>query len=535
MRVRNLVQPFALPARRSLGEVVSTVEGFCKTVAFLFFVLFNFNLVATTHTNRNFMMPRPVSENMVLRYASWYNQINAARDTNRGATFQITPFYQHSTDRRDQGKYFGYYAQGEGEIRDYIDVVNVDDFGDVGDATWAAYIVHLRDNYGDNLAGKMRFRPDQEIYGVHFDYHQNMHQLLKGLFLEISLPVVNIRNDLDLSAISQLTPIDLADHPSRGKTLQDYFRGEVYNMQNDAYQQKPLEYAKIDISKSRTDFADLTTKLGYRIFDKKSWCLSLNGYCLIPTGNKSNPEYLFDPVCGNGNHWFFGFGPDVRVNIWNGSNSFSKNSFDLFSSLKISYGLEATQKRTLGIKKDDGTPVPFSQYYLVGQRGVRHLFPFANISTLDLQVTPKWQFEGLVNLDFMFSDFHVAVGYNLFLKEKEAVFLKSSWSNDSYAIAYFDYRTNAGEIFLEDNAGNIEWDAADVNILGDQHYIEEKNLDISAVSTPCQTTHKIYAVLGYQTTWKNPLMFSFGGAYEFSDSNSAFDNYSFWGNVSLAF
>ena len=508
---------------------------------FLFLLISNFGLFATTHTNRTFLMPRPVSENMVLRYASWYNQIDKARDTKHGATFQITPFYQHSTDRSEQGRYFGYYAQGEDKFRDYIDVVNPADppgFAAVGDATWASYIVHhTRGLPNQNFAGKMRFRPDQEVYGAHFDYHQNIHQLLKGLFLELSLPVVKVRNDIDLSAIDQLTSIQIVSgagvrHPSYGKTLQDYFKGEVFDMEGDSRsQQKPLKYAKIDGAKSRTDFADLTTKLGYRIFDKKNWWLSLNGYCLIPTGNTPTGEFLFEPVCGNGNHWFFGFGPDIKVNIWQDR----KNSFDVFSSLKISYGLESTQKRTLGIKKDDGTPVPFSQYYLVGELGVRHLMPFANVSTLDLKVAPKWQFEGLINLDFMFSNFHVAVGYNLFLKEKETAFLKKYWPNNTYGIASTTYASAPTTSFLYNNAGAFNQNHLDQNIFGERHTIQDANLDVASATTPSQTTHKIFAVLGYQAEWRNPLMVSFGGAYEFSDSNSAFDNYSFWTNVSVAF
>ena len=495
---------------------------------------------ASTHTNRTFLMPRPVSENMVLRYSMWHNQIDNTKYTKRGTTFQVSPFYQHSTDKSDIGKYFGYYAPEEGSIRDYIHVVNVEDFADVGDNTWASYLVHFLENQTQNLSGKMKFKPYQEIYGVHVDYNENLDTLSSRLFYEFSIPVVEVKNNLDFSPMDDLTPITLPNHPSVGKTLQDYFKGNVFNMIEGGapvagMQQKPLENAKIDGSRSRTDFADITIKLGYRLIDRRSWGLNLSGYCTVPTGNSPTGEYLFEPVCGNGGSWFLGLGPDVKVNFWENG----KNSVDLFSSLKLSYGLQNTQKRTFGFKSDDGTSVPFSQYYLVGELGVRHLFPFANVSTLDLKIEPRWQFEALINLDFKLSDFHIAVGYDFFAKEKESVFLKRSWEDNIYAIASVEggnYSTDPDKSFLYTDQGVVALNPdVDNQVFGQQQYIQENNLDFNSVSTPSQTTHKIYASVGYLTKWSNPFLIVVGGAYEFSDSNSAFSNYSFWSNISLAF
>ncbi|MFC1894437.1 hypothetical protein ACFLYH_00640 [Candidatus Dependentiae bacterium] len=511
-----------------------------KIIYFFIFLFFNLNIFPTTHTNKTFLMPRPIGENMAIRYGSWNNQIENARFTKRGSTFQVSPFYQHSTNKSEQGKYFGYYAQDEKKFRDYIDVVNVDEFADVGDSTWAPYIVHdiMSGEHTQNLAGKIRFRPYQEIYGAYFDYYQNMYQLLDGLFLEISVPVVNIKNNLDLADLDTLTPITINDdehnHPSYGKNLRDYFKGNVYDMANtynSNSQQKPLKNSKIDGSKSRSGMSDLKLKLGYRVIDKKSWWLSFNGYCDIPTGNRPTGEFLFEPVCGNGGHWFVGFGPDIRWNIWNDE----KKYFNFFSSFQVSYGIESSEKRTLGIKKDDGTPVPFSQYYLVGELGVRHLMPFANVSTLDLSVTPKWMFEGLISLDFSFSNFHFGAGYNLFLKEKESVFLKKNWEDDIYGIADVEYITSDGAAtFLYNGDGLIDDAGIDENILG-QHTIGINNLDIDSATTPSQVTNKIYGSLGYITDWQNPLGFFVGASYEWANSNSTFDNYSFWSNVNFAF
>ena len=498
-------------------------------------LIFYSSSFATTHTNRTFLMPRPVSENMALRYAMWHNQIDNAKYTKRGTTFQVSPFYQHSTDKSNIGKYFGYYAPEEGSKRDYINIVNADDFEDVGDNTWASYIVH--DSSGDknqNLAGTMKFKPYQEIYGVHFDFHENLDTLSSRLFYEFSIPVVHIKNDLDFSPVGDLTPITLPNY-TPGKTLQDYFKGDVLDLgvQSGA-QQDALRYAKIDGSRSRTDFSDITTKLGYRIVDKKSWGLSLSGYCVIPTGNSSKGEYLFEPVCGNGGNWFLGFGPDVKFNVWEDD----KKSFDLFSVLKLSYGLQNTQKRTLNVKKDNGAVIPFSQYYLVGQKGLRQLMPFANVSTQDVKVEPRWQFEMLIDLSFTLNFWHIDLGYNFFTKEKENVSLKSTWQNNTYAFADTDYDTAGNVLSFYYNRENdiivVNPDTIDNNLL-DQNFIQDTNLNFDSIRTPSQTTHKFYLALSYMTNWKNPLLAGLGGSYEFANSNSAMDNYMIWSNISLSF
>ncbi len=214
----------------------------------------------------------------------------------------------------------------------------------------------------------------------------------------------------------------------------------------------------------------------------------------------------------------------------------SNNKYNgvLFSTLKLSYGLRATDRRTIGIQKDDGTPVAFGHYYLIGQKGVRQLFPFANIATQDMTVEPKTKFEALINLSHTLDRIVFDVGYNFFCMRKEGVSLKKAWLNDTYAIATIDYDTSPVKSFLYTNAGNIDINDIDQNIIG-QHTIQEQNINISAAQTPSQITHKMYATLGFQTHWKRPLLIAVGGSYEWAQKNSALSNYALWANGSFTF
>jgi len=510
---------------------------------FTFFFILSSNIFAGTSTNKTFIMPRPILENLALRYVPWHDQIKKSNDSDHGSTLQFSAFYQHSTEKNKLGKYFGYFAPGEGSFRDYIEVVNVQRFSEVGDNIWASYIVHDKQRNTENLAGKLKFKPKQEIYGAQLDYHQRMDLLSDKLFIEISIPVAKVKNDInispegDLKPISLVTPTGSISHQFVGKTLLDYFKGQIFDLNKlSETQQEALSFAKIDGSQSRTGIADVAATVGYRLITNQNYAISLKGYCTIPTGNRATGEYLFEPICGNGGHWVLGFGPDAELNVWKDGDS----SFGLFSSLKVSYGLEGSERRTLGLKKDAGSSVPFSQYYLVGKKGTIPLLPFANISTLDLKIEPKWQFEALIDLAFSLSCFHINLGYNFFVKEKEGVSLKKSWPNDTFAIAVKNYDTKPDVAPVGRERSNYHPflyvftnPSQDPNIIN--HTIEEKNLDILSAATSSQSSHKLHASLGYLSGGENSFLFSLWGAYEFSDSNSALSNYSLGTNFSFVF
>lgn len=495
-------------------------------------------LMAKTISNKTFLSPRPLTQDMVIRYASWHNQFYNQQRTKHGGSFQASAFYSHSTNRKDLGNYFGYCASCNQQCacRDFINVVRVADFDAVGDNTWASYIVHdTRGVRQQNLAGMIQFRPEHEVWGVQLDYHQSMHQLAEGLFWEISLPIAEVKNNLNPRCCDYLKPITLPDHPSNGKTLMDYFKGCVSDMAGDSpSQQKSLTSAKIGCARHCTSIADIIEKMGYYIINKKALLLSINAYCTVPTGNRPSGEFLFEPVCGNGGYWIFGIGPDIQVKLWRSD----KFKGDFFSSFKLSYGLDDTEKRTIGLRNNTGCSacsIPYAQYYLVGQKGVRHLRPFANISTQDVKVKHGLEFEGLVDVALTFNRFHVDLGYDLYAREPEQLYLKKTWSDDTYAIADVDYATYPNvPAFLYDANGNIDLSHIDDHILG-QHTIQCSNLDLDAAATPSQVTHKIYASLGYMASGKTHVAFNIGGSYECAARNSAPENYTLWTNVNFVF
>jgi hypothetical protein len=291
-----------------------------------------------------------------------------------------------------------------------------------------------------------------------------------------------------------------------------------------------LTHAKMENNKGRAGLADLETKLGFTVIDKKESWLKIGAAIVTPTGNRPTGEFVFEPICGNGQHWEFGGFIDTKYELWTDYQS----SLALNAQASCLYGLKSTEKRTLGIQKDDGSSVPFGHYYLVGQRGLRYFFPFANVSTQELDVTPGVHCQALVNLAFTFKGINIDCGYNLFAKQKETVKLKYPWQDDMYAIAYDDHATNTNYFMIEQASGAFDATAIDGNILG-KHPIQWNNIDLRSATTPAQITHKFYGAISHTTSWKTPLLCGIGAAYELGSSNTSIDAYSAWFNASVAF
>lgn len=483
----------------------------------------------TTYSNKTFLSTRPTLNNLALSHTTWNKSLAKTIATKHGGTLQVSGLYQHTTDKKNLGQYFGCWAPNAQEYRDYFEVSNAV-FANAGDAAWAPNIVYNYAGGGGNPAqnhfsDKIQLRPYQEIMSARFDYYQNLDKIAQGFFFEFSLPVVSIKNVIDPQSIATAaTPINLANHDARGKTLLDYLKGTVAH-QSDAhaeYIQNTLNASKIVNSRCRTGISDLSTKLGFNIFNTKTRRLGISALATIPTSNRPTGEYLFEESCGNGHHWGLGGGIDTLLQLWHNS----KASISCAANITTQYLFKDTEKRTLGIKKADGTALAFGQYYAVAQKRLAKVVPFANISTQDLHVTPGVLGEGLFTMTAALKSLNFTIGYNLFVKQKEDVQLTHAWENNTYALPNpREYHTDA--IFPQaDNNYN------DNNPL--RTYINDTNIDFNAVTTPTQISHKLIGALSYVPEI-GAFTFDVGGSYEYGHNNAAPSAYAIWLKTSYLF
>lgn len=482
------------------------------------------SLLATTFSDKTFLMPRSVMFNLPMEYTTWHTQINRMSNSEYNGTVQVVPFYQRSTNETAIGKYFGFDWAGEAGLG-IVNQIGVS----LNDDTILKYPRDVIHDYNDarhgTLAANYKFEPYQTVWGARLSYQQDLDKLLDGLFFRINAPIVSVKNNINLTTLLASTKETLPGGTTEVSFL-EYLSGSVENTAAHN-KQTALKYAKIDgASHSSSGIADIDVMLGYTFAHKKRYRAGINIDVLFPTGKTPKGELLLEPVHGNGHHWGLGCGLDLGVTLYKRENK----SIELMIVGQYKYLFEGTEKRTLDYIRVNDTKPSAGYYNLGGQTGETGVFPLANILTQDIKVTPGSLFDGILALAFNVGNFTFDIGYNLFAKESEKVALKNAWSNDTYAVAIYTYDTaNAFNTYVQATGANPTAFAYNGAQAGTNAAINEDHLDFSTIQTPSQVTHKAYAGLGYVfNKMKYPLMIGCGGSYEAAARNDSLEGWAVW-------
>ena len=483
-------------------------------------------------TNRTFLSMRAHGVNLPME-STGFNELAGRKAGDKfGANFAVTGFYSSTVDgKNNQSPYFLFQDAKEAKFgTDALTAfgTNVDGSMDYGQ------IVHVRNAAGNdatNLADATGFTlaldPRQTSYGVRLDYHQDLHKIVKGLYLRANLPVVRAENDLR-AVVNGGTVATIGSAPgspgaftvsgaAATKTINDvivaYFKGNLIGLKV-LNQQAALKFGKIDGKRSETGVADIDVQLGYKFVDKAKYSAALGLGVTIPTGNKQTGEYAFAPVVGNGGH--FGLGGDLcaGAQVW----SEKESNVRLNLHLRYRYLFESSEKRILGLRGNDKVAIDLAQYKLLGD-ATTMLLPAANILTQDVNVTPGSQLDGVLGLAYNSGGFSVDLGYNMYFREEEGVKVKTELAAAKYGLP-------TGALLAADNAA----------LAGAALNLSKDNVDTTAATTPSQFTNSVFGGANYIfRSWDCPLMLGLGGNYEFASKRSAFSQWGVWGKVGIGF
>ena len=461
------------------------------------------------HTNKTFLQPRNQAlVNLPLIDTTWSERKCAKLEDRFGGNFQITGFYGQSTDNNNTGKYFGVNNLNEFALTTGATLNNASSSATTVDPS---YLVHINDATADTSVATVKLSPRVTHYGVNLAYFQDLSKIVNGLYMQVVLPINHVENDVrfNLTAGTDAGSLTSAE-------LTNFFAGTHTKVVANDNAQDVLKFAKIRTGKdSATGVADIDVLLGYKLLKKEKYHLGLNIAISIPTGNEPSGEYLFDAVYGS-KHFGLGGGLHAGARVWGDED----HNFKLALNANYRYMFEASEKRTLGLANRN-----WSQYYgtvvAASNAKAQQVVPLANLTTLNCDVEPGSQVDGVINLAYNKGGFNFGLGYNMYYREAESVSLKSGQFTDG-VIALVARSKKMSE---DDKTNMIEGAA-----------LKAADLSTASAATPSQFTHSVFGGLGYAfKNWEYPLMLGLGGKYEFADKNSALEGWQGWIKAGISF
>ncbi len=487
-----------------------------------------FSPMLADHTNKTFLMPRPTGVDLPMEYNTWEELVNRkSHDDKFGGHLQVVGFYYGSSNDGEIGKYFGIknkssfdLTAGEATANESAVTNDVD----------LLYFLHDQANAGYTVDTKatISLDPEHDAYGARFDYYQNLDCLLKGLFLKANLPVVCVENDAKLSVNNPTLPTAAGNITAdQLKTnLINFFRGDAVtpSTTNPTYNaQDKLTNALYKGRQSETGVADIDVALGYKFLNKENYYASLALAITIPTGNDADGVYMFEPIVGNGQHFGLGGNFEGMVKVWGDCDQ----NIKLHLKVNYRYLFEHSEHRTLGIKNTAGTVRNWGHYYLLAPCNTAgtatvagNFIPAANKTTLNVDVTPGSQLDGILGFAYNNGGFTFDLGYNLYVREAEDVHLKDTIATP-FALAGRNARADGTTLTVD---------------TGTKAPLNNDSLVLAVAETPSQATHSIYGGFGYIfKEWEYPLQLRIGGKYEWPGENSAIEKWTIHGGIGIGF
>ncbi len=453
-----------------------------------------------------------------MRMLRWHSHTDDEKMT-FGARVQASPFYSHSENGSDLGKYFMFGGKNTLKVH-----------ATAADADVHPFNFNLRSAYN----GSISFNPKQEAYGVHLDYFQHIHWI-HGLYWSASMPVVHISHDPGLretiaaNGAAHYGPMSVKEALAGHMLTSDW--------------SEPFKYGKIAGKQEKTGIADIDVKLGYTLLNNPGSKIALTIGATLPTSNKPEAFYAFEPLLGNGKHWALGAGLDSTFKLWKSDTKRDRYLYVIVSG-DYRYLFENTQMRTLELKGKS-----WGRYIRMRQENpltpgilLLNSVPGVNALTRSVKVTPGSQLDAEVALCFSVNrHWHVGLGYNLWARGEEEVKLRNTWDS----AGKFGLISNNGPFvgaaapvpaYIETGAPNpgissnttIKATAA-----GNGTFIQASDIDTAPHSFAL--THKIFANADYTFDGPSRAVVGLWGSYEFASENTALEQWALGLRVGTSF
>ena len=497
----------------------------------------------TEVTSKTYLNVHPLfqsqSPEMVSSFRS--DRVHIREDGYHG-TVQFVLFGSKSTQDDELARYF--FPDGKTSL--------IVDENFATDSDLFAKHFNIFTNNGD-FRSRISIEPSYSVIGLGTHYRQSFwrdEDKDRAFWFSVSTPITRVKTDLNFDE----KVLDDGDGPD-----EDANENVVANMK-EAFIQKEWMFGKIDSkdSMTKTTLADIELKLGYEWLQTDPCHIESYIGFVIPSGNKPDGEFLFEPVVGRGKHWGVMFGSAYGIEVW--KNEEENKNIRIEYNMHSEYLFEKEHIRSFDLKNK-----PWSRYMEVyanedqareasaltdPAKSQNIATPGINVFTQKVDVRPRFSYN--INTAFVYTSVYASkgfqgeAGYNFFARQSECVKLSKPWKEGPA----LKHTLGAGQTNpIRDITGNPLLEQTVVNIGGTEELvpvklknyqdsiIKEEDLDLQSAATPCLLSHTFYGALGYR--WDDreyPLFINYGASYTFSRSNNAVvQKWAIWGKYSFSF
>ena len=508
-------------------------------------------------TSRSYLAVRPhfqsASPELISGFRS--DRLHAKEDGWHGAA-QLAIYGSKSTNDRDLARYFFPFCKTSLIVEEFDNEAN----GGTNapalptssrpieiEANHFNIITLNRATLNESFKSEISIRPQQSVVGAGFQLRKAFcmnEEKGRGFYTSISFPIERVKNNLNFDEV-------IIRDGGGVNTTRD--NGTAVANMREAFQQEQWAFGKIKMDGlSKTGVADVEFKVGYEWIQEEPFHLESYLGILIPTGNKPNAQFLFEPIVGHGRHWGIMLGNSLGIQIW--SNETTDRSLRMEYASHTQYLFRNTQCRSI-----DLVCKPWSRYIelyrneeeaitaslLPGLLSSDFATPGINVLTIPLKVRPGFSHNMTTAAVFNSGGWQLEGGYNLYCRQSECIKLACPWQEEP-AIKYMTGRGRTNPV--RDITGNARLENISLNntpgtgnrlLLGDYNYnlIKAKDLDLVSASSPTVITHTIYVAGAYRfDDYDYPMFLNAGGSYEFNKSNNAgIERWTIWGKVGFSF
>jgi len=465
-----------------------------------------------------------------------------ARQEGKNGVFQAVLFGSKSTNSKNLARYF--FPHGKDVLMVAEDDL-ADDFNKKKDLLAQNFNIFTNDG---NFRSEISIAPTQSLVGCGFHWRQSIwrHELVgKGFWVSVSAPIVHVNNRMNLKE----NVINNGGGPNPDADI------VVMSNMIQALNQQEWCFGKItQESKTVTRLADIELKFGYDnwLLDESSH-LELYIGAIVPTSNKMEGHYVFEPIAGRGGYSGIMLGSSFGKALWTSDSQEATVYYEMANHSE--YLFKANQTRSF-----DLVDKPWSRYlemYVNVDQAMQaeSIMPPTSVSnnlatsginilTQKVSVIPGFSCDINGALVGTYQQIQAEFGYNLFFRRAECVRLACPW----VVGPAIKYTSGLGQTNpIRDITGNKYFEQIVLNETGNtlipvalfdfnQSLIMEEDIDIESASTPAVLSHTIYAALGcHMDSMKHPVLANLGASYTFAQNNAVISKWMLWikGGVSF--